>query len=47
MVGHTQELCERVAFVVDGRIADMDTPAEHKIGRSNRTVHVTCIRSEH
>ncbi|WP_300008687.1 ABC transporter ATP-binding protein [Pseudonocardia sp.] len=36
-----EELCDRVAFVVDGRIAALDTPAEHKISRSSRTVRVT------
>jgi len=35
------ELCDRVAFMVDGRIAALDTPAEHKISRSRRTVRVT------
>ncbi|RDI44421.1 ABC transporter ATP-binding protein [Nocardia mexicana] len=36
-----EELCDRVAFVVDGRIAALDTPAEHKISRSRRTVRAT------
>ncbi|MBW0115811.1 ABC transporter ATP-binding protein [Pseudonocardia abyssalis] len=36
-----EELCDRVAFVVDGRIAALDTPAEHKVSRSSRTVRVT------
>lgn len=36
-----EELCDRVAFVVDGRIAALDTPAEHKVRRSRRTVRVT------
>ncbi len=36
-----EELCDRVAFVVDGRIAALDTPTEHKVGRSRRTVRVT------
>jgi fluoroquinolone transport system ATP-binding protein len=36
-----EELCDRVAFVVDGRIAALDTPAEHKLRRSRRTVRVT------
>jgi fluoroquinolone transport system ATP-binding protein len=36
-----EELCDRVAFVVDGRIAALDTPTEHKISRSRRTVRVT------
>ncbi|ADD44326.1 ABC transporter ATP-binding protein [Stackebrandtia nassauensis] len=35
------ELCDRVAFVVDGRIAALDTPAEHKLSRSKRVVTVT------
>jgi fluoroquinolone transport system ATP-binding protein len=34
------ELCDRVAFVVDGRIAALDTPTELKIARSQRTVRV-------
>ena len=34
------ELCDRVAFVVDGRIVAMDTPAELKIARSQRKVRV-------
>ena len=34
------ELCDRVAFVVDGRIAALDTPAELKIARSQRLVQV-------
>jgi len=34
------ELCDRVAFVVDGKIAAMDTPAELKIARSQRLVRV-------
>jgi fluoroquinolone transport system ATP-binding protein len=36
-----EELCDRVAFVVDGRIAALDNPTEHKISRSRRTVRVT------
>lgn len=34
------EHCDRVAFVVDGRIVAMDTPAELKIARSQRRVRV-------
>ena len=34
------ELCDRVAFVVDGSISAMDTPAELKIARSQRLVRV-------
>lgn len=34
------ELCDRVAFVVDGAIVAMDTPAELKIARSQRLVRV-------
>ena len=34
------ELCDRVAFVVDGKIAAMDTPAELKIARGQRAVGV-------
>ncbi|TWJ07843.1 fluoroquinolone transport system ATP-binding protein [Stackebrandtia albiflava] len=36
-----EQLCDRVAFVVDGRIAALDTPAEHKLSRSRRVVRVT------
>lgn len=34
------ELCDRVAFVVDGAIVALDTPAELKIARSERQVRV-------
>jgi fluoroquinolone transport system ATP-binding protein len=34
------ELCARVAFVVDGEIVAMNTPAELKIARSQRVVRV-------
>jgi fluoroquinolone transport system ATP-binding protein len=34
------ELCDRVAFVVDGRIVALDSPAELKIARSQRLVRV-------
>jgi fluoroquinolone transport system ATP-binding protein len=34
------ELCDRVAFVVDGRIVAMDTPTELKVARSQRSVRV-------
>lgn len=34
------ELCDRVAFVVDGKIVALDTPAELKIARSQRRVRV-------
>lgn len=34
------ELCDRVAFVVDGRIAALDSPAELKVARSRRQVQV-------
>ena len=34
------ELCDRVAFVVDGRIVALNTPAELKIARSERLVRV-------
>jgi fluoroquinolone transport system ATP-binding protein len=34
------ELCDRVAFVVDGRIAAMNTPAELKIAHGQRVVRV-------
>lgn len=34
------ELCDRVAFVVDGRIVALDRPAELKIARSRRQVRV-------
>ncbi|UXA20022.1 ABC transporter ATP-binding protein [Mycobacterium sp. SMC-4] len=34
------ELCDRVAFVVDGRIVALDAPSELKIARSRRRVRV-------
>jgi fluoroquinolone transport system ATP-binding protein len=34
------ELCDRVAFVVDGKIVALETPAELKIARSQRLVRV-------
>ena len=34
------ELCDRVAIVVDGAIAALDTPAELKLARSQRRVRV-------
>ncbi|WP_006241858.1 ABC transporter ATP-binding protein [Mycolicibacterium tusciae] len=34
------ELCDRVAFVVDGQIVALDTPAELKIARSERLLRV-------
>lgn len=34
------ELCDRVAFVVDGAIVALDTPTELKIARSRRRVQV-------
>jgi len=34
------ELCDRVAFVVDGRIVALDAPTELKIARSRRLVRV-------
>ncbi|MBB3748611.1 fluoroquinolone transport system ATP-binding protein [Mycolicibacterium sp. BK634] len=34
------ELCDRVAFVVDGQIVALDTPSELKIARSRRLVRV-------
>jgi fluoroquinolone transport system ATP-binding protein len=40
------ELCDRVAFVVDGNIVALDTPAELKIARSQRLVRVE-YRGEH
>jgi len=35
------ELCDRVAFVVDGKIVALDKPAELKIARSQRFVRVS------
>jgi fluoroquinolone transport system ATP-binding protein len=35
------QLCDRVAFVVDGRIAALDSPTELKVSRSRRVVRVT------
>ena len=40
------ELCDRVAFVVDGQIVALDTPTELKIARSQRLVRVD-FRGEH
>ncbi|MGV0635573.1 ABC transporter ATP-binding protein [Mycolicibacillus trivialis] len=40
------ELCDRVAFVVDGQIAALDAPTELKVARSRRSVRVQ-YRSEH
>ncbi|GAB2780828.1 ABC transporter ATP-binding protein [Amycolatopsis magusensis] len=34
------QLCDRVAFVVDGRIATLDSPRELKVARSRRQVRV-------
>jgi fluoroquinolone transport system ATP-binding protein len=34
------ELCDRVAFVVDGKIAAIDTPTELRLARSRRLVRV-------
>ncbi|SMD25470.1 ABC transporter ATP-binding protein [Kibdelosporangium aridum] len=34
------QLCDRVAFVVDGRIAALDSPRELKVARSQREVRV-------
>ncbi|WP_327150602.1 ABC transporter ATP-binding protein [Nocardia sp. NBC_01329] len=35
------QLCDRVAFVVDGRIAALASPTEHKLSRHRRQVTVT------
>lgn len=40
------ELCDRVAFVVDGRIVALDAPAELKIARSRRVVRVEYRRAK-
>lgn len=40
------ELCDRVAFVVDGTIVALDSPAELKIARSRRRVRVQYRDSE-
>jgi fluoroquinolone transport system ATP-binding protein len=34
------ELCDRVAFVADGRIAALDTPTELRVARSRRMVRI-------
>jgi fluoroquinolone transport system ATP-binding protein len=34
------ELCDRVAFVVDGQIVTLDTPTELRVARSQRVVRV-------
>lgn len=36
-----EELCDRVAFMVDGRIAALDSPEELRLARSRRTVRVS------
>lgn len=41
------ELCDRVAFVVDGRIVALDKPAELKIARSQRLVRVEYRGPQH
>ncbi|MGH3979001.1 MAG: AAA family ATPase [Pseudonocardiaceae bacterium] len=41
------QLCDRVAFVVDGRIAALDSPAEHKVTRGQRIVRVTHRSPDH
>ena len=38
--GNADELCDRVAFVVDGEIVAMNTPTELKIARRQRVVRV-------
>lgn len=40
------ELCDRVAFVVDGRIAALGNPAELRIARSQRVVRVQYRRED-
>lgn len=40
------ELCDRVAFVVDGRIVALDAPSELKIARSRRRVRVEYRNSQ-
>jgi fluoroquinolone transport system ATP-binding protein len=40
------ELCDRVAFVVDGRIVALDKPSELKIARSQRLVRVEYRRDD-
>ncbi|MGH8875734.1 MAG: ABC transporter ATP-binding protein [Stackebrandtia sp.] len=35
------QLCDRVAFMVDGRIAALASPTEHRLSRSRRQVTVT------
>jgi len=40
IMGDVDELCDRVAFIVDGRIREMDTPRSLKIKYGKRTVKV-------
>jgi fluoroquinolone transport system ATP-binding protein len=40
------ELCDRVAFVVEGRISAMDSPKELKVARSRRQVRVEFRNTE-
>jgi fluoroquinolone transport system ATP-binding protein len=40
IMGDVDELCDRVAFIVDGRIREMDTPRSLKIKYGKRTVRV-------
>lgn len=37
------QLCDRVAFIVDGRLEAIDTPAAFKLAHSDRTVEVRCV----
>ncbi len=40
IMGDVDELCDRVAFIVDGRIREMDSPRSLKIKYGKRTVRV-------
>jgi fluoroquinolone transport system ATP-binding protein len=40
IMGDVDELCDRVAFIVDGRIRELDTPRSLKIKYGKRTVKV-------
>ena len=41
------QLCDRVAFIVDGRIALIDSPRELKIGQGERKVRVEYRKDRH
>ncbi|MBP7402071.1 MAG: ABC transporter ATP-binding protein [Clostridia bacterium] len=42
IMGDVDELCDRVAFIVDGRIREMDSPRSLKIKYGKKTVRIEC-----